>query len=108
MQVRAITVSVLAVICCGENSQERSDEDARLRMGIARVPSSGGAANKNGGDQTHAAPWPNIRCRLYPFRFREPLSGKWRKARYRAELHEDSACSGLKALGWSVQEPSKQ
>ena len=23
---------------------------------------------------------------LYPFRFRDPLTGKWRKARYRAEL----------------------
>lgn len=25
---------------------------------------------------------------LYPFRFRDPRTGKWMKARYRAELHE--------------------
>lgn len=25
---------------------------------------------------------------LYEFRYRDPLTGKWRKARYRAELHE--------------------
>ena len=25
---------------------------------------------------------------LYPFRYRDPRTGKWRKARYRAELHE--------------------
>ncbi|HUH91605.1 MAG TPA: hypothetical protein VL742_00475 [Casimicrobiaceae bacterium] len=25
---------------------------------------------------------------LYPFRFRDPLTGKWIRARYVAELHE--------------------
>lgn len=25
---------------------------------------------------------------LYAFRYRDPLTGNWRKARYRAELHE--------------------
>ena len=25
---------------------------------------------------------------LYEFRYRDPLTSKWRKARYRAELHE--------------------
>jgi len=28
---------------------------------------------------------------LYPFRFRDPLSGKWVRARYVAERHELSA-----------------
>ena len=25
---------------------------------------------------------------LFPFRYRDPLTGKWIRARYRAELHE--------------------
>ena len=25
---------------------------------------------------------------LYPLKYRDPLTGKWRKARYRAEAHE--------------------
>jgi len=29
-----------------------------------------------------------IRLELYPFRFRDPLTGKWIRARYVAELHE--------------------
>jgi hypothetical protein len=28
---------------------------------------------------------------LYPFRFRDPVSGKWMRARYVAELHEIAA-----------------
>jgi hypothetical protein len=29
--------------------------------------------------------------KLYPFRYRDPLSGKWVKARYLAERHEIAA-----------------
>jgi hypothetical protein len=28
------------------------------------------------------------RLELYPFRYRHPLTGKWIRARYKAELHE--------------------
>ena len=28
------------------------------------------------------------RLELFPFRFRDPVTGKWVRARYRAELHE--------------------
>ena len=28
---------------------------------------------------------------LYPFRFRDPVSGRWMRARYVAELHEIAA-----------------
>ena len=28
---------------------------------------------------------------LYPFKYRDPLTGKWRRARYRAELHDIQA-----------------
>ena len=31
------------------------------------------------------------RLELYPFRFRDPCTGKWIRARYVAELHEISA-----------------
>ena len=31
------------------------------------------------------------RLELYPFRFRDPLTGKWVRARYVAELHEIAA-----------------
>ncbi|HYE40932.1 MAG TPA: hypothetical protein VEB23_13430 [Ramlibacter sp.] len=26
--------------------------------------------------------------RLYPFKYRDPLTGRWVKARYKAEIHE--------------------
>ena len=31
------------------------------------------------------------RLELFPFRYREPFTGKWVKARYRAERHEIAA-----------------
>jgi hypothetical protein len=31
------------------------------------------------------------RLELFPFRYRDPLTGKWIRARYRAELHEIAA-----------------
>jgi hypothetical protein len=31
------------------------------------------------------------RLELYPFRFRDPITGKWVRARYRAERHEIAA-----------------
>lgn len=31
---------------------------------------------------------PNYPLSLYPFRYRDAVTGKWRNARYKAEIHE--------------------
>jgi len=38
----------------------------------------------------HLQPWAEP-LTLYPFRFRDPVTGKWMKARYRAERGEIAA-----------------
>ena len=39
--------------------------------------------------QDRPTPWPSANpLMLYPFRFRDPLSGKWVRARYVVECHE--------------------
>ena len=40
---------------------------------------------------------------LFPFRYRDPLTGKWVRARYRAELHEIRARYQL----WEVTGPAE-
>ncbi len=38
---------------------------------------------------------------LYPFRFRDPVSGKWVKARYKAERQELAAAKIDRCVRWS-------
>ena len=40
---------------------------------------------------------------LYPFRFRDPVSGKWVRARYVAERHEIAA----RYAEWEIIDPSE-
>lgn len=43
------------------------------------------------------------RLELYPFRFRDPITGKWTRARYRAERQEIAA----RYAEWEITGPAE-
>ena len=43
------------------------------------------------------------RLELFPFRFRDPVTGKWVRARYRAERHEIAA----RYVQWEITGPGE-
>ena len=44
-----------------------------------------------------------MRLELFPFRYRDPLTGKWVRARYRAERHEIAA----RYVEWEITGPAE-